>query len=615
MSWSFKFSLLLILSAICLAVGSWSGVFADATVVEWIRYFGYYAILASTLIWLWGLYRAYPGAFKPQGWSWLGDKRFRWAIVAVLVVFAAMQLNEQKGFKILLDEPVLINTSRMMHYERQVYVVSNSQRVEGILAAKGYVDKRPNFFPFLVSVVHDLTGYRIENAFYLNTVLLLVLLGLAFSVGRELSSNMAGGFISLGAVASLPLVWHQAAGGGFEILNLVMMLLTLKLAIDYLKNPSSQKLTALALTAVMFAQVRYESILFVIPVAIVGIMGYSIHRKPMLPWGVWISPLLLVPVLWQQRVFNLTKDFWELFTVGTDKPFSLDYYAHGVSQALFFFFSWSWEMPTAPLVAWVGGISLVVFIIVMCLRLVEHQKRAEIIDSKRAQLVFFTLLLGVGLYFTLLMCYAFDLGQYMVQRLALPLYLTMALGAAIVCGDWIRGRWWYRGVAVVLLGGLVAWTVPCASSQHYASLYFPEIEAQQVDRFVHEHLDRGERFLMVADMSMLWTSYDIETIPFRALNNEMPSVKYFLENPNNIPIYVVQSLEYNPVTRRFEDTSSEQLSARAILKPFWSRAIGSFRMLRISRLMDLEGVDPVDDTGVFTPGDPENLSHWVRMLP
>ena len=612
MSQAFKLSILIILSVVSFMLGKFDAFGSDETVVNWIRYGGYYMILITTLIWGYSLFKAYPSAFRFEGWRWVKNRKNWLPIVLVLIVWTMFQLCEDKNFKILLDEPVLVNTSRAMHYDRQALVVSNAHRIDNILAAKGYVDKRPNFFPFLISIIHDLTGYRVSNAFYLNAFLALVLLGLTYSVTAQIAGRSAG-ILALGLLASVPLVWHQSAGAGFEILNLVMILLTLKVAIDFFQNPSNdKKLSALCLTAVMLSQVRYESILFIIPVAMIVLMSWSLNKKISLPWGVWLAPVALIPVLWQQRVFNLDPSFWELFTVGLKEPFSLEYYNYNLSQALYFFFEWVRQMPNAPVVAWIGWISVLIFIVCMCLRLVKADNRREMIDNERPMIVLWTFMAGFALYFVVLMCYAFDLSRYMVQRLALPLYLIIVILAGVVWCYWLSNRIWHKILAGIVIAGFIGWTIPSSAAREYAAIYFPMVEGQVVERFVEEH--KNERYLMVADMSMLWTTYEVEALPNRAVNNQPELIKYFLEHPNNPTIYVMQTLEYNPAENRYKDLATEPLLDKAVLKPVIDYRIGTFRILRISRLMDLR-VNSIDDSDRYKGDENHQLKDWIEALP
>jgi len=611
-SFAFKFTLFLLFGVFCLLWGIHTSMGNPEDSLKLIRFTGYWLILGCFVAWVIGCYQAYPSMLKKDGWRWIGLRKHRWGIVVVLFFFVLTQFQYEKSFKILLDEAVLMNTSRMMHFEREVMVVSNSHRVDGILAAKGYVDKRPMFFPFLLATVHDLTGYRVENAFYLNAFLFLVLLGLIYTVGNQLAGPLAGS-LSVALASSIPLLGYQSAGGGFEILNLVMLALTMKLAIDYLQAPSAKRMGALALTAVMLAHVRYESALFILPVGIIILMGYSIKGKGMLHWGLWLAPLLLLPLLWQMNVFKLNPDFWELFTVKLAQPFSLDYLPRNIAESLYFFFSWVRHLPNSPWVAYLGWISALAFLIVMYLRLVNKQRREHIIDMERPTLAFFVFGFGFALYWLLLMTYAFDLGLHMVVRLTLPLYLFIVWAAGLVCCKWIQRRLFHKIIFGITAFCFVSWSLPVGSSATFHSLYFPAQDAAVVDEFIRQKKAEGERFLAVVDMSMLWTAYDVEAIPNRAVNNQLPKIKYYLEQPNNVPIYVVQSMIYEPRVHRYVDMASDPLDDRLVLEPFFQRHVSTFRIMRVSRLMNVENVEPFDDSEFYQ--DDNVLIDWMKNMP
>src|SRR5690606_27299935 len=141
---------------------------------------------------------------------------------------------------------------------------------------QGDLDKRPLLFPFLVATLHDLTGYRPENSFIFNAILTPVLFGLLYLVARGVS-GVGGGVSAVLLFATIPLVTQTIAGGGFEALNLVMILVVTHLGMRYAAEPSSSRLCAFCLSGVLLAQVRYESVLFVVPVAMA--IGYVWWRE------------------------------------------------------------------------------------------------------------------------------------------------------------------------------------------------------------------------------------------------------------------------------------------------------------------------------------------------
>src|SRR6202040_3065544 len=92
--------------------------------------------------------------------------------------------------KILFDEFVIQGTAYYMHITKQVSTILRAYNIAGTwLPIDPYLDKRPYFFPFLVSLLHDLTGYRIANMFALNVACAAALLGLLYWFAREIAGK------------------------------------------------------------------------------------------------------------------------------------------------------------------------------------------------------------------------------------------------------------------------------------------------------------------------------------------------------------------------------------------------------------------------------------------
>ena len=72
-------------------------------------------------------------------------------------------------------------TAYEMHITKQVSTILRAYNIGGTwLSIDPYLDKRPYFFPFLVSLLHDLTGYRIANMFIVNVACAAAFLGLLY---------------------------------------------------------------------------------------------------------------------------------------------------------------------------------------------------------------------------------------------------------------------------------------------------------------------------------------------------------------------------------------------------------------------------------------------------
>jgi hypothetical protein len=215
-------------------------------------------------------------------------------VLAVGLGSAVLLTHETFGFKIVMDEIMLLGTSMSMHFDKTVLTPMRGNDIQGsFVILDGMMDKRPLFFPFLVSLLHDVTGYRPANAFVLNGGLTVVFLSLVNLVGRLLAGRVAG-WLGVALFAGLPLLAHNATGGGFELLNLVMILGTLLLGARLVERRDDTSMTAFCFSALLLAQVRYESVIYLLPVAGIVLWVWWRAGRLILPWPVIFAPLLMI---------------------------------------------------------------------------------------------------------------------------------------------------------------------------------------------------------------------------------------------------------------------------------------------------------------------------------
>jgi hypothetical protein len=128
-------------------------------------------------------------------------------------------------------------------------------------------------------------------------------------------------------------------GGGFELLNLVMLATVLLLGIRLAERRDQASVEAFTYAAVLLAYTRYESILVLLPAAALIVWTWWREQRVILSWPVVIAPFLLVIALLQNRVFTLNTSAWELESrPGSSEPFALHYFPGNLGHALGFFF-------------------------------------------------------------------------------------------------------------------------------------------------------------------------------------------------------------------------------------------------------------------------------------
>ena len=246
---------------------------------------------------------------------WLGWLRAPgWPGVAIAAATAFAIWCDPFKHKILFDEFVLQGTALQMHATKEIATVIRAYDIAGSWTPiDTFLDKRPYFFVFLVSLVHDLTGFRIANLFLVNVALTPVFFALVYWFAREFTGRRGPALLAVGLLATMPLLGQNTSGAGMELHNLVMIALVASLAVLWLRAPDSDRLSLLVLGAILLGQSRYESTLFILPTALVIVAGWLRAGRVILSWPAVFAPLFLVPRVWHQRFLDSSPLLWQPF--------------------------------------------------------------------------------------------------------------------------------------------------------------------------------------------------------------------------------------------------------------------------------------------------------------
>lgn len=437
---------------------------------DFVKRGGYYVMLAAFGLFMHALWRLRCTApvTEPSSPLTRGQVGLVMGVVVLLSVVAIGAEPFQS--KILNDEFVLQSTAFNMHYFRDVATMVRGYDIQGVfLSTDNYMDKRPYFYPFVVSLAHDLTGYRPLNAFWVNAGLYPLALFLAFHFGRLLT-HWRGGLLAALLLGSLPLLGQNATGSGMELLNVVMILAGLILGAIYLRSPNEETFAALLLSVVLLIQTRYESALYVVSAGLIGLAGWCRAQRVILPWQALLAPLLLVPSALQNKVVSQTPILWEL-TPQASTRFSWDYLSGNLSGAINFLFNTSPELANSTLLTWVGLGGMLWLLVAV----VRRRPAWRTISPAALSLAGFGL---VVLMNTLLVfCYYWaNFSDRMASRFALPLYLLLAFCAVMLAGGLdTRGP-----VSRVLLALATAYLVG-VSTARFAHHYYSHVGIDEIE--------------------------------------------------------------------------------------------------------------------------------------
>ena len=432
-----------------------------------IRYAGYWELLALSLaaacfggLDLCREYRLWSRWWQRGHWS-------RMLGLALLCSGAGVftHLFFTHGFKVLNDEAVLMNTSQALQDHRQVYTPTEiGYRGGGFQAGYGYVDKRPWFHPFVVSLLNDLSGYRCDNGIWLNALLTLPLFAVFFFLGRRMDRRL-GGAVSVGLAAGIPIFGQTLAGGGFEPLNLLLLLGTMLASVRYAERPTACRSGILVCSGLLLAYTRYESALYL--VAVGGAIWWTMRRNGSLRlnWVHYVAPVLCAPLVWLQLIaFSEEYHSFQLAVNHDASAFGTAYLPRNLLSACHYFLVPSVRSLGSPFVVLLGSIGGFVFVV----RFLRFRRRLRECD---AVIAFFggATLVNVAIFLL------FNNGQYsayITQRISLPVWGLLVLLAVPLIRIVPRrlALWLAIGVVVVNLAGF---HLPVAIGFRGARMYYP----------------------------------------------------------------------------------------------------------------------------------------------
>lgn len=551
---------------------------------------GYYVLLATFALFLHALWRMWQE--RSRSTEEPLTRRQALAVMVTVILLSALAINaEPFRSKILNDEFVLQSTAFNMHYFRDVAMMVRGYDVQGVfLSTDNYLDKRPYFYPFLVSLLHDFTGYRLLNAYLVNALLMPVALWLTFVFGRQLTS-WRGGLLAVVLLGSLPLLGQNATGSGMELLNFVMILMTMVLAVEYLRGPREESLAALVLATVLLAQARYESALYVAPVAALAFAGWMRVRRVILPGQALLVPLLLVPCALQNKVLSNTPMLWEL----TDKAatrFSTDYFTNNALGAYQFLFSRSVELANSLLLSSVGLVALA-WALWRLLRTLPVWRMAT---PPILTLAFFSLAILINTL--LVFCYYWSsFVDRMASRFSLPLHLVLALCAILLAAR--LDRWGPATKSLMAIGLLFLLGV---TTSRYASHYYSHIGIDEVEwerQFVNS-LPSGQRIIISNKSTLPWLLEKKPSILIGRARMVADRLSYQLHDSTFREILVLQVARPSTPEGDFEIVPEDRLPAEFQLELIVEKRFGS-RQARISRLVAVNQSSAVTKAPVVIP--------------
>ena len=516
---------------------------------------GYYSLLVTCLLLgyfgigcLRGRVRQIRLLRKDGRFPW--SRRLCFAGLTVLVVFAFFVQRQEAGFKTVMDEHLIAASAKRMHENRtpdMAYRYMNLQGKPTVIVS--FLDKRPHAFPFLVSALHDVTGYRVANPFLANRLLLLVFLCALGYWAYQVGGLSATGF-ALATLVTSPLLVYNAASGGLEMMFLALILTQLLVMAAVLKDPSMARIGALCMVTILLAQTRYEGILFLLPCGLV-ILEAIARRGWKIPWPVWIAPLLLVPYLLRHRVFELGEDAFQMQEIaGTQDPFSMSFIPDNFSRWLVWLLRFDYDVPNSPFIGIVGTVCLIVLLVVG-LRRLDRLRQNPLLRATAYSWF------GCGLLLLMLLAYGWPIDGAVTRRLALPCLLPLIMAMPLVFFRLLRDPVRHRLPWAVWFVFFISVSLPTLNKGHSAGYEQAKVEFELAEEILAELDD--PRAIIVAENRSFFYIHEQPTAGVEMFEKRLQQTKNFLAIKNRPPLYLFTREVWNPQTKSFDLSSRVQV--------------------------------------------------------
>jgi hypothetical protein len=451
-------------------------------------------------------------------------------LVIAFAVTVIAWLAIHPALRMLSDEANLVGTSKNLFASKAAtFTVSGKNYYDSYWDIDVTIDRRPALFPFLVSLVHVVCGYSYKNAFTFNLMVLPAFVLVSYRLAKSLAGEAFAVAASLLVVAH-PITLISVRSGGFDFLAVFFALLVIKSLFDHVREPSPARLAILWMNLCMFAEIRYESVLF-IPLLVALLLLFRMVTWSMLrPYAFVyaLTPAYLSPRIWQ-AVLRGNVPEQEPGTIA----FSLENFLHNAHEYFRPVLSPFHSYPAH------SGVVIALGIVGCILWLRSHHRELFSLDWKAPHLRFSILVMGwMLLQVIIVFTYVWGRAQApSAARLVIPIDTFFSFAAAWTLTLLLRP--WRPFVTVLLAAAVLAFHLPAASQHRMLNRLTQTRECATTWRFfdsLHE-----KRILIVTDHPNLYTIMEYGAMSFETARND-PFIFEAWSRRLFYDIYLVQAI-------------------------------------------------------------------------
>jgi hypothetical protein len=489
----------------------------------------YYLLMVTLLCWAGTTIHSARDLRRETTAAWV---RENWpGLLIALSVTVIAGLAVEPALRILSDEANLVGTSKNLFASKTAtFTVSGKNYYGNFWDVDVAIDRRPPLFPFLVSLVHTVCGYSYRNVFLFNLLVLPAFLLVAYRLAKSLGGETFAIVASLFA-ASHPITLISVRSGGFDFFAAFLGLLVLKSLLDVTRDQHPTKLAILWMNLCLFAETRYESALFIVPVVALLLIFRMVTRSALRPYAFVyaLTPAFLLPRIWQSRLLG---------SVPEPEPGTVTFSVENFFDNAREYF----EPILSPLHPHAAHAAILIALGIagslVWLRWVLDRIRAGDWKAPRLRFAAFVaawMLLQVVVVFS----YFWGRAQYpSAARLVIPIDTFFSFAAAWVL-TLVLERW-KPFVAVLLAIGVLAIQVPVAS-QHRMLNRLTQTRENATTWSYFERLN-DKRILIVTDRPSHFTIMNYGSMNFESARRDQHLLTAFNRHLFQ-DVYVIQQLE------------------------------------------------------------------------
>ena len=489
----------------------------------------YFFLMATVLCWAGTYLHAAREVDREAVVTWTKDHWPGLVIAAAVTLVAWVAI--EPALRILSDEAILVGTSKNLFSSRTAtFTIAGKNYYDSFWDVDVAVDRRPPLFPFLVSLIHVVRGYSFRNVFALNLILLPAFVVVSYRLAKSLGGETFGIVTALLVVAH-PIALISVRSGGFDFCALFFTVLVIKSLLDYVRQRSPAALAILWMNLCLFAEVRYESALFIPPLVALLLLFRMITWSTLRPYAFIyaLTPAYLTPRIWQ-AVFRGSVPEQDPGAVA----FSVGNFVNNVGEYF--------KPVLSPLNSYPAHAGLVIALgIVGCVLWLRSHHRDLLSFERREPRGKFALLVIVWMGVQVFLVFTYVWGRAQspsAARLVMVIDTFFSFLAA-----WALTRTlsrWRPFVAVLVASAVLAIHLPIAFQHRMLNRLTQTRESATVWRYfesLHE-----KRILIVADRPELFTIMDYGAMNFEAARQDRVLFDAFARHLF-YDVYVVQQLK------------------------------------------------------------------------